>query len=68
MGWVEVGCYHYTCWHPSMEVTLAAASTTDRGRATETRARWGCAEGEDASVGVVSWRRHCTTQLQTTTW
>jgi hypothetical protein len=21
-GGVEVGFYHYTCWHPSMEATL----------------------------------------------
>jgi hypothetical protein len=53
---VEGGCYRYRCWHSSMEATLAAASTTDRGRATETRARWGFAEGEEASVGVEALR------------
>jgi hypothetical protein len=37
-----------------------AASTTDREKATDLIwGRWGCAEGEEASVGVVPWRHRC---------
>jgi hypothetical protein len=30
VGWVEVRCYHYTCWHPFMEATRGCGAWGER--------------------------------------